>query len=328
LGNGGTTGSIAGDVTNNGTLAFDHSDDVSFAGVISGAGGVMQSGTGSLTLTATNTYTGGTAINAGTLVLGNASQIGSGTLAMAEGTTLDFASSFTLANAITLSGDPTFNVSTGLSTTLSGGISDGTQAGDLVKTGGGTLVLTGADTYTGRTEAAAGTLDVEGSLTSAVSVDNGATVVGTGSTGGLVVAAGGTVSPGGAAVGTLTVNGNVNLAAGSAYQLNATDTGSSDLIRATGAAALGGGSVISTEAGSNWSAAKRYTILSAGGGVNGTFGSVSSNFAFLTPTLSYDANDAYLTLVRNAVAFPTVGVTPNEIHTGAAIEALGAGSAV
>jgi len=82
------------------------------------------------------------------------------------------------------------------------------------------------------------------------------------------------------------------------------------------------------EAGSNWNAKTRYTILTAGSGVSGTFGTASNNFAFLTPTLSYDANDAYLTLLRNNVGFPTVGVTPNQIHTGAAIEALGTDSAV
>jgi len=297
--------------------------------VLAGTAGLNKSDYGILVLNGANTYTGGTTITAGTLQLGNASAIGSGTLAMDQGTTLDFGSSFTLANAITLSGDPSVNVNAGLSTTLSGGISDGTQAGDLVKTGGGTLVLAGTDTYTGSTKAAAGTLDIEGSLTSAVSVDSGATVIGTGSTGGLTVDAGGTVAPGGAGtVGTLTVNGNLSIAAGSTYQLDATDTGSSDLIRATGTAALGGGSVISTEAGSNWNATTKYTILTAASGVSGTFGSVSNNFAFLTPTLSYDANDVYLTLARNAVVFPTVGVTPNEIHTGAAIEALGAGNAV
>ncbi|RAN82321.1 hypothetical protein B5P43_07850 [Bacillus sp. SRB_336] len=247
---------------------------------------------------------------------------------MAEGTTLDFTSGFTLANAIILSGDPTINVGSGLSTTLSGGISDGTQAGDLVKTGAGTLVLTGADTYTGGTAVSAGTLDVEGSLASSVSVGNGATLIGTGSMGGMTIVSGATVAPGGNGVGTLRVNGNVSIASGSSYQVDAIDTGSSDLIHATGTAALGGGSVISTEAGSHWNVSTKYTILTAESGVSGSFGSTTSNFAFLTPTLSYDANHAYLTLVRNNVALTSVGVTPNEIHTGAAIEALGYGNAI
>jgi fibronectin-binding autotransporter adhesin len=327
LGNGGTTGSVIGNVTDNGTLAFDRSDAVSFDGVISGSGALAQNGSGTLTLTSTNTYTGGTKLAGGTLVLGNAAAAGSGTLAMAAGTTLSFSSGFAFANAITLSGDPTVNVGTGLSTTLSGGISNGTQAGDLVKTGAGTLMLTGADTYTGSTAVATGTLEVVGSLVSSVSVDNGATLTGTGSMGGMAIASGALVSPGGNGVGTLTVNGNLSMASGSSYQVNATDTGSSDLIHATGTAALDGGSVISLEAGSNWNASTKYTILTAGSGVSGTFGGATSNFAFLTPTLSYDADDAYLTLVRNTTTFASVGVTPNEIHTAGAI-ALGSSPSV
>jgi autotransporter-associated beta strand protein len=51
----------------NGTLMFDHSDDVAFNGIISGGGSVVQAGTGTLTLTGTNTYIGGTSILGGVL---------------------------------------------------------------------------------------------------------------------------------------------------------------------------------------------------------------------------------------------------------------------
>ncbi|WP_273793989.1 autotransporter-associated beta strand repeat-containing protein, partial [Brucella anthropi] len=60
IGNGGTAGSIVGDVVNNGTLAFNRNNSLDFSGVISGSGGVQQLGTGTLTLSGTNTYTGGT----------------------------------------------------------------------------------------------------------------------------------------------------------------------------------------------------------------------------------------------------------------------------
>ncbi|MEW5311800.1 MAG: hypothetical protein WDW38_003485 [Sanguina aurantia] len=85
---------LVGDVTDNGTLAFNRADDVSFGGLVSGTGGVAKFGANRLTLTNANSYAGGTALNAGTLVLGNASAIGSGTLAMAQGTTLDFSNSW------------------------------------------------------------------------------------------------------------------------------------------------------------------------------------------------------------------------------------------
>jgi autotransporter-associated beta strand protein len=69
IGNGGTTGSIAGNVLDNGTLAFNRSDSVTFAGVISGSGNVVKLGTGTLTLPGTNTYTGTTTVNSGSLIV-------------------------------------------------------------------------------------------------------------------------------------------------------------------------------------------------------------------------------------------------------------------
>ena len=77
LGNGGITGSITGDVTNNGILAFDRSNELPFAGNISGNGRVTQIGIGTTILTGTNTYAGGTTINAGTLQLGDGDCTGS-----------------------------------------------------------------------------------------------------------------------------------------------------------------------------------------------------------------------------------------------------------
>ncbi len=69
LGSGGTTGSIdqTSGVTNNGNLAFNRSDNISFAPGISGSGSVAQLGSGAVILTGTNTYTGGTTVTSGTL---------------------------------------------------------------------------------------------------------------------------------------------------------------------------------------------------------------------------------------------------------------------
>lgn len=69
LGDGGTSGSISGDVANTGTLVFDRADGITFGGVISGTGALEQQGTGETILTAANTYTGATTVNAGTLVV-------------------------------------------------------------------------------------------------------------------------------------------------------------------------------------------------------------------------------------------------------------------
>ncbi len=77
LGNGGTTGSIGGNVTDNGMLVIDRSNLVTLPGVISGTGALTLAGTGTTVLTADNTFTGGTTISAGTLQLGNGGTTGS-----------------------------------------------------------------------------------------------------------------------------------------------------------------------------------------------------------------------------------------------------------
>lgn len=72
IGAGGTTGSIAGDILNNGNVAFDRSDAVTFANVISGTGSFTKQGAGTLTLTNTQAYGGVTTVNGGTLRLSGA----------------------------------------------------------------------------------------------------------------------------------------------------------------------------------------------------------------------------------------------------------------
>ena len=59
LGDGGTTGSITGNILNNGVLIFNRSNTLLVPGAISGSGSVQQSGTGTSILLGNNTYTGG-----------------------------------------------------------------------------------------------------------------------------------------------------------------------------------------------------------------------------------------------------------------------------
>ncbi|WP_404546219.1 autotransporter domain-containing protein [Bradyrhizobium sp. USDA 223] len=72
LGNGGTTGSIVGNVVNNGTFAVNRSNVLTFTGVISGTGAFQQNGNSATSvtlLTAANTYTGSTTVNSGVLAV-------------------------------------------------------------------------------------------------------------------------------------------------------------------------------------------------------------------------------------------------------------------
>jgi outer membrane autotransporter protein len=85
IGNAGTTGSIVGNVLDNGSLVFNRSDAITFPGIISGPGSLTQNGSGSLTLTAANTYSGGTVIDHGTLLVNNAQALGTGNVTVNGG---------------------------------------------------------------------------------------------------------------------------------------------------------------------------------------------------------------------------------------------------
>jgi len=175
LGNGGTTGSIPGNVIDNGILAFDRTDTVSFAGVIGGTGAVIQNGAGRVMLTAANTYSGGTNFNAGILAVTSDGNLGTGALSFNGGTleALAAGGGITSSKAVTLdAGGGTFLGDTGTTSTLSGAISG---VGSLTKDGGGTLILTGTDAY-GGTTINAGTLQIgaggiTGSITGSISND-------------------------------------------------------------------------------------------------------------------------------------------------------------
>ena len=178
-------------ILNNGAVVsfeIDNGSNTTFSGTISGSGSLVKEGEGTLTLWGNNSYTGGTLVNEGTLAVGSSTALGTGTLSLADDTTLQAAANWlTLSNAIQLLGDAT--VDTQSSTfTLSGAISG---PGGLDKIGSGTLILTGVSTYTGDTNVNEGVLRVDGSLVSAVSVNEGGTLMGTGTIGGLEVGSGG-----------------------------------------------------------------------------------------------------------------------------------------
>jgi autotransporter-associated beta strand protein len=101
LGAGGATGSIMGNVTNNGALAINRTDTaLNLSGVISGTGSVTNLGTGTATLSGANSYSGGTTVSAGTLVTGNGDAFGGGALTVADGALAQAQSG--LAKAVTL----------------------------------------------------------------------------------------------------------------------------------------------------------------------------------------------------------------------------------
>lgn len=174
LGDGGTAGSISNtaNVVANGTLQFNRSAAIEFDKVISGTGGILQSGAGSVTLTADNTYRGSTVIQSNTTL-----QVGNGGMTGSLGTGASGGALFLIPGPITNNGALIFNRA-GLLT--NGGAITGT--GSLTMTGTGKVVLTGNRSYAGPTAVNSGTLEIiggyinTGSTNAAYTVTNGATL--------------------------------------------------------------------------------------------------------------------------------------------------------
>ena len=242
------------------------------SGTISGAGGsLVKVGTGTLTLSGANTYTGGTTILGGTISVSNDANLGgaSGGLTLTGGTgTLQTTDSFASARPVTLGFAGGIIDTMANTLTLSGPIGG---TGTLNKIGSGTLNLTGNNTYTGGTQVLAGTLSVSSSLASFVFVNNGATLGGNGTISGPVFNFG-TLAPGNS-IGLLTVNGAYTQAAGSAYQVEINAAGQNDRINIAGApgtATIQGGTVEVVAQPGSYGKSTTYTIVNATGGVTGT----------------------------------------------------------
>jgi autotransporter-associated beta strand protein len=305
-------------------------NDVTFATGLTGTGGFTKAGAGTLTLAGVgNNYSGATIVLAGVLMAGGLNSFSaSSAVTVASGATLDvngfnqtigsLAGAGTVTNADSVAAILTAGGNNS-STTFSGVIQNGVHAIGLIKTGSGTLTLSGANTYTGPTTIDAGALAVNGSLTSNTTVNVGGTLQGTGTITGSVTVAG-TIAPGNS-IGTLSISGAYTQGAGSTYQVEVNSAGQGDRITVTGApgtATLSGGTVQVIAAPGTYGHTTTYTILSATGGVTGTFAGVTSNFAFLKPSLSYDADDVFLLLTRSG--FSGGALTPNQHAVGTALD--------
>jgi autotransporter-associated beta strand protein len=258
-------------------------------------------GTGTLTLTGVSNYTGVTTVNAGTLELGGAGQLGSGSYAM----------------PVTNSGTLAFNSTA--SQTLGGAISG---TGSLVKANTGTLTLNGTSPYTGTTTVTAGTLAIgaAGTLTGSpiITVEaagtlqggtfaTGQTLQGSGTLAGTVaVASGGTLSPGGAGtLGTLLVNGNLGLAGTTLIDLTkAGGIVTGDALDGTGHLTMGG-TLKLVATGEPLVLGDSLQLFGAGVTSSGAFAGVDLSAAPLPdPGLSWDTStlptDGKITVVNHA----------------------------
>ena len=326
-------------MTNNGTNAAtltvgsDNSDTL-FKGVVQDGNSttaLTKTGTGTLKLSGTNTYSGATSVNAGMLA-GAATNAFSpnSAVTVASGAYLDLggynqiikslAGRGTVTNSGT-AGPATLTVGVdNIGTTFSGVIQDGTGTTALTKIGTGTLKLSDISTYSGPTNVNAGALNVEGSIaaSSMTTVNANAALVGTGTVGNTTITSGGVLMPGNGTAGSaMAVSGNLALQSGALYLVQINPTTAS-LANVTGAAALTGATVNAIYADGTY-VSKQYTILTAGSGVYGTFNSlVNTNLPFgFSSSLSYENNKAYLNLKLD-FSVPS-GLNQNQQQVGNAL---------
>jgi len=303
-----TIGSLAGagTVTNGGYTLTTGGNDTSttYSGVASGTGGLTKAGSGTLTLDGSNTYTGSTTILAGILEISADSGIGnsSGGLILNGGTlaiTDDISSSRTVSLG---ANNGTIDTASAKTLSLSNVISG---SGSLTKAGSGTLKVTATNTYSGGTTISAGTFNLDGSVSSDITVAAAGTITGDGSTSGTLTASG-VIAPGDS-IGTLSIEDNVNFAAGSAFYteidgLNYSASGGAgtyDRLAVTGATASfgAGGTIIPVLRGISGAANNNFTptigdsfrivTTANASGVSGTFDAITD------PTLGMPTNTRF-----------------------------------
>ena len=210
-----TVAAASGDTLKNGSLtgtsyAVSNSSGnaiISANLLVNGAAGLAMSGAGTLTLAGVNTYSGGTDISNGTVVMSGSGTLGStsGSMTVNSLATLDLNGTNQQVNALTGTGGTLLNNATGSASTLTvasgtydGAITDhtsGTGTLALTKTTSGTLTLSNTSTYTGATTINGGKLVLTGYLgDTAIAVNPGATFAANPASGGTLYAGNSTTS--------------------------------------------------------------------------------------------------------------------------------------
>ena len=322
IGDGGTRGSIVGNVVDDGALVFNRSDIVTFDGDISGTGSVVQAGSGTTILTGQNTYTGSTIVRAGTL------QVGADGVEESRRADGLFVGTSALKRTAAATGDvselsgPVFNGSAivfnrSSSVTLAGEISG---TGTLTQAGIGTLTLLGDKTYTGETFAKAGSVVLNGSLSSSVTVGAGAMFAGSGTIFGSATIDG-TIAPGlsDAPFSALQIAGDLELSPGSRHVVNIDAAGNHSQLVVGGTATISGATIAVNPEEGSYGRVTFYPVLLAGGGVKGNAVAVPANSTLEAWVIS-NPGAAALTVVNTELPLGSFATTTSGAAVGAALD--------
>lgn len=259
----------------------EYNPSSTFSGVLDDGAGTLsleKRGTGTLTLGGANTYTGGTTIADGILLV---------TGSLGDG---DYAGD--IANSATLAFDSATHQ------TLAGVLSG---PGALTKSGVGTLTLSGQNNYTGPTTIHAGAFRVNGSLgATTVTIAAGATLTGAGTIGGPATIAGDAHLAPGNSPGTLTFTNGLDLQDGAILDIELGTT--SDLVRVSGGvlSSPASGTITVNLSAAGGFAAGIYTLIDATGADLASIGATSfalgTTIAGHTYTFSQNGNRFLLTV--------------------------------
>ncbi len=300
-------------LTTAGTIDVSSGATYSDSGVISGAGAALtKSSAGGLTVSAVNTYSGGTILTGGTLTVTGAGIMPSGgNVTTSTGTTFSISGAAAAQSIGILSGGCTAVIgSNTLTTAITSdasmtGVFTGAAGGTLNKNGGAVYTLTGVSTgFLGTTNVNAGTVVLNGTLAGPVVVAAGATLKGNATTGNLTVS--GTVRPGNS-IGTIQVNGNLLLNAGSTTEMEITPT-TNDKFIVSGNATLGGTLAVQPDAGF-YLPGTSYPIIVFGGVQAGAFSAITSTVPSLSFTVTTVGNTVYLNLSGSSPILTGIDLT-------------------
>jgi fibronectin-binding autotransporter adhesin len=358
----GTTSSLQGSITNNATVVFDQATNGTYSGNMTGTGALTKSGIGTVTLSGTNSYSGGTTVSAGSLQ-GNTSSL-QGNITNNAAVVFDQATNGTYSGnmtgtgtltksgigILTLSGTDSYSGGTtvsagalqGTTSSLQGGITNnalvifnqatsGTYSGDMIgtgsltKSGTGTVTLSGTNTYSGTTTVSAGRLNVNGSITSDTTIGANGTLGGAGVVSAMVVN-NGTVAPGNS-IGTLTVENNYTHGTDAELEIEINDGGTTpgtnvDLLLVDGATAtiLGGSVNVIADPGT-YTRGSQYVFLQADS-VVGTFDSITDDLEHYYFQLGYTTTSVYMTMLHDPTDYASWGCTSNTVATGAYLDSM------
>ncbi|MCB1849333.1 MAG: autotransporter domain-containing protein [Gammaproteobacteria bacterium] len=342
----GNSDSLQGVFDNSAHLGFYQVQAGTYSGSVHGNGQLIKYGPGSLTLTGTNTHTGGTLFS-GELHIGDDSNLGdpAGGLVIADGS-LVLAGDVSTSRPVSLVAGGGSLDTAGFDLTLSGAL---TGSGELNKLGAGTLTLAGESSFSGVTRVVDGRLSVEGStghdvwLTQQVGNDfivslvpnpgNSIQVLPGAELGGSGLISADVVNQGriarGDGIGAIHIDGDIQFTADSSFLVKVNAAGEADRLLLSGEgsiATLSGGLVAVQAENGDYRRSTQYTILSAASGVEGSFDNVTSDLAFLDPELLYDAHNVFLQLVRNDIDYADVGISQRQRVVGDALTRMASSS--